>query len=146
MEVEHAVSIINLTSHPISFYNGNGEKIVVKTSGREARCSIKDEIIERVTVISNGRKMEVPVFRSYLTASVTGLPEPLVKDGTPCRYCDREECGDERTGIRNCEYAPRYIVSRVIVDALPERSDLYSPYELIRENGSVIGAKALSKS
>ena len=89
--------------------------------------------------------MEVPVFRSRLTANVTGLPEPEIKDGTPCKHCQRVECGDERTGIRNCEQAPRYIVSRVIVDALPDRSDLYSPYELIRENGSVIGAKSLSK-
>jgi len=139
------VPIVNLTKHPVSFYNRNGEKIVVPISGTEARCTIRDSLVEQVVVKANGRKMEIPVFRSHLTANVAGLPEPEIRDGTPCRYCGEENCGDERTGIRNCEQAPRYIVSRVIVDALPDRSDLYSPYELIRENGSVIGAKSLSR-
>ena len=76
--------------------------------------------IARVEVSAEriGTKDGIPIFRT-IYGDVTGLPAP--------------EAGTE------------YIVSQVVANACPERTDLLYPYGLIRdEQGRVVGCEGLT--
>ena len=67
--------------------------------------------------------------------------EPLV-DGTPT---SRTNFG-EPEGLPDFQEGIFYIVSQLVKSALPERTDLLVPAELVRDgNGSIIGCKSLGR-
>jgi len=67
--------------------------------------------------------------------------EPLV-DGTPT---SRTNFGEPK-GLPDFQEGIFYIVSQLVKSALPERTDLLVPAEVVRDgNGSIIGCKSLGR-
>lgn len=98
-----------------------------------------------------------PLRLQRTDGSFMNLPKP-VGEAIPRRSTQVEQQGDlgglpvYKTVLGPVEFAPApcedtiYVVSRMVVDALPDRSDLFAPGEAIRDaDGKVVGAKGLSK-
>ena len=74
-------------------------------------------------------------------AVVTVQDEPLV-DGTPT---SRTKFG-EPEGLPDFKEGTFYIVSQLVKSALPERTDLLVPAEVVRdEKGNIVGCKSLGR-
>src|SRR5690349_18241074 len=117
--------LINCTDHPVAL-GEDPYAITILPSGQVARCMLDQRPSKPLQFQTPLGVVSIPVMRSQL-GEVKGLPGPALRDGvTQCPYCHDIACGDD-LGIRNCADAPRYIVSRLVVDALPQRSDLFAP-------------------
>jgi len=99
-----------------------------------------------------------PLRLQKADGSFMDLPKPAAGAAIPRRSTKVEQQGEVdglpvyKTVLGPVEFAPApcentiYVVSRMVVDALPERSDLFAPGEAIRDaDGKVVGAKGLSK-
>jgi hypothetical protein len=139
------MTLVNATEHAITFYAGK-KKSVLPPSGMIARCEMVQIQTGTVKILEEDGLLEIPVYRSILTGQISGLPEPLCKNGKHCQFCGKKGCGDKKSKIRNCPDAPLYVVSRVVVDACPDRTDLVAPHDLMRTQGKVIGCRSLSQA
>jgi len=120
------INIKNLTPHAIRVFAADGttELVTVPPSGTVARASVSYEESGVVPIegdaealLSRDPLAGIPVYVSVM-GDVEGLPEP--------------------------EAGTVYIVSTLVRQALPRRTDLLSPGELIRnEAGQPIGCRGL---
>ena len=135
----------NLTPHSIRVCNpdANGTVLVtVPPSGQIARVST--HTLENGSVLANGQP--VPVF-TVKTGEVTGLPNEQTPD---CPYC--RQIGGVGQFDTICSehgkangYAETYLVSLAVRLAVPDRRDVFSPGELIRDgNGQPVGCIGLA--
>ena len=107
-------TLLNFTPHPIHIVDADGLSLAtVEPSGLPARV---DEEIRDAGGLLLG-ETSVPLFAVASRGATSGLPDPA--DGT------------------------RIVVSRMVFDANPERTDLLAPYVLARDaHGAVIGCSA----
>jgi len=127
---------INLTPHEVTIIGG-GEPMVVPPSGTLARVA--------QTLTEVGTVRGVRIVRSTYGA-VVGLPPQ--QHG--CAYCGAIncECAAGNEGVCGCsgepEYPATYIVSAMVRDAVPSRTDVFSPADFVRDAaGKIVGCKAL---
>jgi hypothetical protein len=107
------MSVINMTPHPITICNTDGEVVRVYPKGEfTIRLAVK---------------------------TVGGDPLP---DGTPT---SKTEFGQPE-GLPEFQEGVFYIVSQIVKNALPERTDLLVPAEVVRdEAGAIVGCKSLGR-
>ena len=114
------MELVNLTSHDIVLLDQEDNVIATFAAADEqdvARVSVEAED-DAYPVEIDGERTMVQFYHTEF-GEVTGLPE---------EYCD--------VGL---------IVSSVVKLALPERTDLYTPFPLVRnERGQVIGSRGFS--
>ena len=110
------MKIINLTPHAVSIVGEGGKEIAsFPPSGQLARCSASTK---RVGEISFSEGVSIPLTCTQLGA-VEGLPSP-----------QPDTC---------------FIVSRIIAEACPDRTDLLFPDQTVRDGeGGIMGCKSLS--
>ncbi len=96
-----------------------------------------------VQIIKNGK-----IIRTYekgdsqIRLAVKTVQDTPLLDGTPT---SRTEFG-EPEGLPNPKEGVFYIVSQLVKNALPNRTDLLVPAEVIRdEQGNVIGCQSLGR-
>lgn len=111
--------LINATQHEITIVTAAG---TVRLPGMENSPRVvpaDDVALMPILVTANGQTVAVPVVLTGMTDKVIGLP-PVQPD-------------------------THYVVSRVVLEACPERTDLLIPHRLIRDSaGRVIGCEALA--
>lgn len=112
------MKIKNFTPHDVNYFAPCGEQVTFTSSG-VARVSAITESAGSYGldghVTETGQTIVRLIFQSF--GEVEGLP-------------------DEESGVR-------YIVSRLVKSALPERGDLIVPADLIRDaSGQIIGCRA----
>ncbi len=111
------MNIINLTPHKIDVVCPYGT-ISIMPSGKVARVTTTDTLIGHVYMMYNGSEVPVPVNETKF-GQVVDLPEP--EEGT------------------------FYIVSRIVKNAVPERTDVLVPGNLVRDAaGVIIGCNGFS--
>jgi hypothetical protein len=111
------MNIINLTPHKIDVLCSYGT-ISIVPSGKVARVATSDKLVHHVYMVYNGTEVPVPVNLPAF-GSVVDLPEP--EEGT------------------------FYIVSRIVKNAVPERTDVLVPGNLVRDAaGVIIGCNGFS--
>lgn len=125
----------NRTPHKIKIVGKN--IITIPTCGEVARCE---------EVILNEYEEGGIIYRQVGYGEVIGLPSP---DKADCPYCYQiggvsqfdASCQEhESSGV----YARTFIVSAMVRQALPHRTDLVSPGKLIRnKEGQPIGCDGL---
>lgn len=109
--------LINLTPHTITLVGTGGATETIQPSGPPARVTLASDIPDGVVEVGS---MDVPLVRTARTSEVTGLPEP--QDGV------------------------LYVVSRQVVEAMPERKDLVFTHLAVRGAGNqIIGCRALAR-
>jgi hypothetical protein len=119
--VELVFVLVNLTPHPVMFFGDEGPECAVEPSGVVARVSENSQVSGSLTIRNqlNGHDVEVEVV-NVMTSGVEGLSDSVA--GT------------------------LYIVSRIVAEACPHRSDLVFPVDLVRrEDGSIVGCKRLGR-
>jgi hypothetical protein len=108
------MKIVNLTPHTLNIAQRDGTIFELASSGN-ARCKVKEEEVETINQIS------------IYTASygeVSGLPEPEPEQDTV--------------------YIVSLLVAQAVASQQPERDDVFSPGELIRDdNGRPVGCVGL---
>lgn len=110
------MKLVNLTPHAVTIITSDTVSITIQPSGRVARCRVVSRSLDSLTV--GGQS--IPVATSEL-GEVTDLPEEPV-DGVA------------------------YIVSRIVAEACPERTDLYFPGEVVRDaSGAIIACRGLCR-
>jgi len=117
------VSVLNLTPHPIVFVGDDGRvSATYEPSGPAARVTI-ESVPAPVEVLEYAGKfygLPVQIMESATTADVTGLP-------------------DQQDGVL-------IIVSQMVADALPDRTDLHWPTDVVRDqDGRPIGCRKLAR-
>ncbi len=123
------MNVVNLTPHAINIYrdglSGPELAITIEPSGEVARCTVEREETAQVSFV-NGQDTRISsgepgvVFYATKYGKVTGLADP---DGETV-----------------------YIVSLLVKQACPDRQDLTSPGELLRnEAGQPIGCYGLTR-
>lgn len=119
--------IINLTPHTINFYKSEDDFIEIESSGI-ARVSQKD--------VPAGSYMGFELVKQEF-GDVEGLPEePECGCGIPACYSGKF-CGQPP--------AVMYIVSGMVRASLPEREDLLSPSDMVRDkNGRILGCRSFA--
>jgi hypothetical protein len=113
--------LVNLTPHPVMFFGDEGEKCAIEPSGVVVRVSENSQVSGLLTIRDqlNGHDVEVEVV-NVMTSGVEGLPDSVA--GT------------------------LYVVSRIVAEACPHRSDLVFPVDLVRrEDGSIVGCRRLGR-
>jgi hypothetical protein len=113
--------VINYTPHTVTLLRANDSAEMVFESRGTARCA---ESLERIDPLDwdpfgdGGMLCHLPrVRRSF--GEVSGLPAP-------------------QAGVA-------YIVSQLVQDALPDRTDLMVPAEVVRdESGRIVGCKSFA--
>jgi len=117
MEIDDIQHVVNLTPHAVKVVDEHGKTVL------ELAKPAEGTVLPRVGVESSLEghiDWGVPVFKSKLSA-VEGLPEP--KEGVA------------------------YLVSTMVRTASPDRQDLVSPGELVRDaDGKPVGCKGLTIS
>lgn len=110
------MQLINLTPHPFVLMNSEEEPVLeLPPCDNPPRADVEKEL---VSILEIQEDVGVRVTKVRM-GEVKGLPEP---------YSDK-----------------RYVVSRVIAEACPNRTDLYIPDETVRDNeGNIIGCRALA--
>jgi len=108
------MKFINLTPHPIQIWDSDKNVIVYQATKPSARCT---EEFEEIGIIEDENDNWIRIGElSY--NQVYNLPEP-----------------QENTF---------YIVSVLVAQSCPDRTDLLVPYDLVRnENGSITGCRSL---
>lgn len=107
--------ILNLTPHPVSILDAKGK--VIRTFPPSGQVARLVEKEEPLAPLSI-EGVEIPLYRKDF-GKVENLP--------------------------NAEEGTLYIVSLPVAQALPERTDLLIPHQLVRDNeGRVVGARALA--
>lgn len=116
------MKLLNLTPHPITFLDANNN-VVLELPG----CDNPPRAREK-------RKREGSVCHAEFAAiHTTDIPLNKVELG-------------EVENLPNVSPEYYYIVSRIIAEACPERTDLFIPDETVRdENGRIIGCRALAQ-
>jgi hypothetical protein len=115
--------VINLTPHEVVLVREDwGVSLSFPASGTVARCDTLREEVDRINLETpnGGRSVLNFPITSVVFGDVTGLPDTV--PGT------------------------RYIVSSLVAQALPGRTDLLVPDDTLRDNhGRIIGCRALSR-
>ena len=139
--------IKNMTPHPIAIVDGEGKVVRVIESSGLIRLT--------VTTVSQGEVDGIP-----LSKTVFGDPIGLSSENWIAQAQGNNEfgqgktqqdavedcilrCGKDKSDIAvSCETF--YIVSQLVKSALPNRSDLLVPAEMVRdEKGAILGCKSL---
>lgn len=109
-------SIVNLTPHPITILEkGNIPLATFHATRPAARCSQSTSIVGGHPISED---IAIPLSETTF-GKVVGLPNPI-------------------PGVR-------FIVSRLVMSACPDRTDLLVPNELVRgEDGNIIGCRSLA--
>lgn len=137
------MKIINLTPHNVNLYLKEGKVKVFKPSGKIARL---ETTTENVGCLDNGIPLTKTIF-----GKTTGLPEqPLWYGHSECSTCGGtgEICGDwcpdcSNGLIRDTTPTIYYIVSMLVKQANPDRTDLLTPNESVRDDkGRIIGCRS----
>lgn len=117
------MQLINLTPHAISLYDRNGERHEVAPSGQIARVAQTRE--------------DRPAFQ---------LDDPISPDGDGIsRFDTNYSTFGQVEGLPEPEKGVAYLVSALVMSAVPDRTDVFAPGELLRDaEGRVIGARGLS--
>ena len=109
------IKIVNLTPHEISFVFENGSMFKVAPSGVVARVANSSEEVGQICV--SKFDLRIPIKKTVY-GEVEGLPAPA-------------------KGVI-------YIVSSLVAQRVPSRSDVFIPNESVRdENGRIIGCRSL---
>lgn len=113
------MKIVNLTPHALNFVNDANESVVtIPPSGTVARCAVHREDVANIVIDDDMLGYKIPVHKTVFGA-VEGLPEP--------------------------EPDTVYVVSSLVAQAVPDRSDVFAPDDFIRDKeGRIIGARALA--
>lgn len=107
---------VNLTPHLVTIVDGEGEALVSIPPSGTVARAASER---RVVGTVDVEGTTVPVTETVF-GDVSGLPDP--QDGTV------------------------YIVSRIVADAAPHRTDLYGVDDTARdEDGKIVGARALTR-
>jgi len=101
MSDDRPVKLINMTPHPITFYDENNNTFTIETSGEVARTSKMPTVVDRLRVEANGMTFTIPVIETL-------------------HHVDHKRLPPEKKGVF-------YIVSGFFADAFPERQDLLVP-------------------
>lgn len=111
------ITLRNLTPHTVTFVLPDGAVVDLPPEQPTPRCAVVRDQLDPVAT-QVGR---IPVTRSRLAGAVIDLPGP--------------------------QPATWLVVSRAIVEALPERVDLLFPDDLVRDadTGLVVGCRALGR-
>lgn len=114
----NVTDVINLTPHNINIMDDDNRVIlIVEPEEQTARIAATTG---RVGTINHSGEVDIPVSESQFGEPVN-LPNPI--------------------------NGAIFIVSRLLVAALPDRTDLYFPNEIVRDDrGVVLGCKSLSRS
>jgi len=113
-------TVVNLTPHSLDVADKNGDVIItIPPSGDPARVAQSDRCVYMLPVeTTDGENGGVIPVYTGAYGDVVGLPEP-------------------KPGII-------YVVSRIVRERVPDRSDLYSPGPLIRDGaGLPVSCKGL---
>jgi hypothetical protein len=130
-------TIINLTPHAVNVLTESGEVRTFEPSGKLARVAVTRT--DAGTIPAYGIRLSCPKV-----GAVEGLPE---ESPTDCPFCGQiggvsvydTICQDHGEPFR---FAPLYIVSAMVREACPDRHDLLSPGELIRDGkGNITGCR-----
>lgn len=114
------LNLINLTPHALNIHNGDSV-LTLPPSGEVARVASESTLVDSFVTIENGKAVTVNVYDTTY-GDVSGLP--------PYRPSDMV----------------MYVVSGMVNNAVPNRHDVCSPGELIRdENGRPIGCRGLRR-
>ena len=109
--------LVNLTPHAITIIGDDGA-VTVPPSGTVARVASETCVIDQIVV--DGITISVDTASWMWFGPVLGLPDP--------------------------EPDTLYIVSRSVLSAKPDRADLVTPGELVRDaQGTIVGCRGLSK-
>ena len=112
------MKIKNFTPHDVNYVAPCGEQVTFRSSG-----------VARVSAISQ-------------SAGSYGLDGHVSETGQTVVRLISQSFG-EVEGLPDEESGVRYIVSRLVKSALPEREDLIVPADLIRDaSGQIIGCRA----
>lgn len=111
------MKLVNLTPHTITLVGDNGTT-TIEPSGPPARVTFAPDQ-QTSTVEVNG--LDVPIVRTATTGVVTGLPAALPDT--------------------------LYIVSRQVVDAVPDRDDLVCTHDAVRDQQTraIVGCRKLAR-
>jgi hypothetical protein len=86
--------------------------------------------------------MVYPKGESQIRLAVKTIPDTPLDDGTPT---SRTEFG-EPEGLPEFQDNVYYIVSQLVKNALPNRTDLLVPAEVVRDTmGNIVGCKSLGR-
>lgn len=107
--------LVNLTPHAVTLVGADGTTATIPSSGPARVSMVPDKRIGSVQVDG----VEVPLMRTSMGTNITGLPSP--QEGTI------------------------YIVSRQVVDAYPERTDLFMSHQAVRNGEVIVGCRALAR-
>ena len=123
--------LINLTPHTIRIMDG--DLLLEIASSGNARVQSAPET---VGTIGPG----LPLVR-VVYGEVTGLPA----EDEGCAGCGSSEPNAFCEACHSGHVVPaRYIVSRAVAAACPDRRDLLVPYDLVRDaSGQILGCRAL---
>ena len=114
------LSLVNLTPHSLNIHNGDSV-LILPPSGEVARVSTESTLVHSFVTIENGKPVTVNVYDTTY-GDVMGLP--------PYRPTDNVV----------------YVVSGMVNSAVPNRHDVCSPGELIRdEAGRPVGCRGLRR-
>ena len=106
----------NLTPHPVTLLNTDEVAVTIAPAGQIPRVELTRYEVDAIST----RHGRIRMTETLLGSQVDGLPDPV--DGV------------------------LLIVSRLAMEAVPERVDLVFPDDLIRDDtGAVIGARALGR-
>jgi hypothetical protein len=112
------INVVNLTPHPLRIKRGDGTFLELPKPAPGVAIPRRSVKTELVYSMES-HDGSLPVYRTVLG------PVENVPVDTPETV---------------------YVVSRIVVDALPDRTDLFSPGEAIRDaEGKVIGANGISR-
>lgn len=110
------MQFVNLTPHAVNIVVNGEVALTVHPEPHPAR--VQEIVVPKESVYSEG--IAVRVNRVGYSTDVTNLPAPQAGVGI--------------------------IVSQLVAQALPERSDLYFPHEVVRDaTGRIIGCAALAQ-
>jgi hypothetical protein len=84
-----------------------------------------------------------------IDGSFLELPKPEAGTLIPRRIAASVQCDPIEGVVENLpeiEEGTIYVVSRMVIDGVSDRTDLFAPGELLRDgNGNIIGAKGLAR-
>jgi hypothetical protein len=138
-----AGKIINMTPHPVNILDADNKEIARFESAGQIRLAVQTQAAEAIDGIPTSR-------------TVFGAPEGLPEPSCHCPNCGEifnariADDGHWITGAcTECGAAPEkmfFIVSQLIKSALPDRTDLLVPAEVVRNSsGMIIGCRSLGR-
>jgi hypothetical protein len=112
------VTLVNLTKHDIVIMLKDQPDVRIRPSGTVARVPVQHQ--DTIEYVSAGG-LNIPIKKTARTpGTVVDLPDPVP--------------------------GYLYLVSRLVAEAYPERTDLAIPNELIRDAfGTIIGCRSLAR-